>query len=82
MSTVTSLLLLEFDLAEPWDCAVDMVKLTWDTFPRFAGVAEIYQQRYFAGAPEPDRWAERVWVAGVMELLNVVPNAISIKDLR
>lgn len=74
--------LLDLDLAEPWDCAVDMVKLTWDTFPRFPGAAAIYQQRYFADAPEPDRWAERVWVAGVMELLNVVPNAISSEDLR
>lgn len=74
--------LLDFDLAEPWDRAVDMVKLTWATFPRFPGAEEIYLQRYFHRGIKPDHWAERVWVANVLELLNVVPNAISGQDPR
>lgn len=74
--------LLDFDLAEPWDRAVDMVKLTWGMFPNFAGSERIYRQRYFDRGIEPDKWAQRVWVASVVELLNAVPNAIRARDPR
>lgn len=72
--------LLDFDLAEPWDCAVDMVKLAWWTFPRFPGAEQTFLRRYLDGRPRPERWVERVWVASVLELLNVVPNAIAAQD--
>lgn len=74
--------LLDFDLAEPWDCAVDMVKLTWATFPRFPAAEQIYRQRYFHGATEPDQWDQRLWVTNVLELLNSVPYAMSAQDPR
>lgn len=67
---------LDFDGAEAWDPAIDVVKLRWLVFPHHPGSAEA-----FAGAyGHPPLWDQRVRLCELVELLNAVPNAIAAGD--
>ena len=68
---------LDFDGAEAWDPAIDVVKLRWLVFPNHPGAEEAFNQAY---GPSP-RWDERVRLVELLELLNTVPNAMARNDV-
>jgi aminoglycoside phosphotransferase (APT) family kinase protein len=68
---------LDFDGAEAWDPAIDVVKLRWLVFPHQPGAAEAFAAGY--GEP-PARWDERVRLVDVLELTNTVANAVATQD--
>jgi aminoglycoside phosphotransferase (APT) family kinase protein len=69
------LALLDFDSAEAWDPAVDLVKLRWLVFLRYHGASDAFDRAYFDGRLVPDQWEERIRLAALLELTNVVANA-------
>lgn len=68
--------ILDLDLAEAWDPAVDFVKLRSQVFPLFPGADTAFAEGYaeVAGGPLP-AFAERVHIVEVLELSNHVINA-------
>lgn len=68
--------ILDFDGAEAWDPAIDVVKLRWLVFPNHPGAEDAFNQAY---GPSP-RWDERVRLVELLELLNTVPNAMARND--
>lgn len=68
--------LLDFDGAEAWDPAADVVKLRWLVFPHYPGSASAFNDSY-GYAP---MWDRRVLLAELLELLNAVPNAVKTGD--
>ncbi len=70
--------LLDFDGAEAWDSAIDVVKLRWLVFPDYPGSEAAFNSAY---GQEP-AWAERVRLAELVELVNAVPNAIMNGDAQ
>lgn len=68
--------LLDFDGAEAWDAAIDVVKLRWLVFPSYPGAEPAFVESY----GHPLRWSERVRLAELLALLNAVPNAIASGD--
>jgi aminoglycoside phosphotransferase (APT) family kinase protein len=66
---------LDFDSAEPWDPAVDVVKLRWLVFPRYEGAEAAFDRTYFGAGGRPARWDERVRLVDLLELVNTVANA-------
>jgi Ser/Thr protein kinase RdoA (MazF antagonist) len=73
--------ILDLDLAEAWDPAVDFVKLRSHVFPRFEGSEAAFTQGYSetAGGPLPG-FDQRVRVVEVLELSNQMINANSRDD--
>ena len=69
--------ILDFDGAEAWDPAIDVVKLRWLVFPNFDGSAEHFAAGYGAW---PARWEERVLLVELLELVNTVANAVATGD--
>lgn len=67
---------LDFDGAEAWDPAADVVKLRWLVFPHHPGSEEAFRDAYGS----PPGWPRRVLLAELLELLNTVPNAIATND--
>ncbi len=63
---------MDFDGAEAWDPAIDVVKLRWLAFPDYPGSEAAFNSAY---GQEP-AWAERVRLVELVELVNAVPNAI------
>jgi aminoglycoside phosphotransferase (APT) family kinase protein len=68
--------LLDFDGAEAWDPAIDVVKLRWLVFPRFPESELAFKDGY----GEEPMWDRRVLLAELLELLNAVPNAVKTGD--
>jgi aminoglycoside phosphotransferase (APT) family kinase protein len=68
--------LLDFDGAEAWDPAIDVVKLRWLVFPRYPGSEEAFLNAY----GDQPQWGLRVRLAELLELLNAVPNAVATGD--
>lgn len=68
---------LDFDGAEAWDPAIEMVKLRWLVFPQHEGAAEAFSDGYNGW---PSHWAERVRLVELLELTNVVGNAVATGD--
>lgn len=72
----TLVALLDFDAAEAWDPAVDLVKLRWQVLPEYPPAAT---EAFLAGYTEvddlPPQFDRRVWVTEILELVNVVANA-------
>ena len=69
---------LDFDGAEAWDPAIDVVKLRWLVFPAVgAAAAEAFAAGY---GSLPARWDERVRLAELLELVNTVGNAVAAGD--
>jgi aminoglycoside phosphotransferase (APT) family kinase protein len=68
--------LLDFDGAEAWDSAIDVVKLRWLVFAEHPGSEAAFYGAYGA---QP-RWDERVRLAELLEFLNAVPNAVMVGD--
>jgi aminoglycoside phosphotransferase (APT) family kinase protein len=68
--------ILDFDGAEAWDPAIDIVKLRWLVFPDHAGAEEAFMDSY----GEQPQWEERLRLAELLELLNAVPNAVAAGD--
>ncbi len=67
---------LDFDAAEAWDPAVDLVKLRWQVLPEFPPAAtEAFLAGYTTDDELPPLFERRVWVTEVLELVNVVANA-------
>jgi Ser/Thr protein kinase RdoA (MazF antagonist) len=71
---------LDFDVAEAWDPAVDMVKPRWQAFPDFDGAREAFDNAYFGDDGPPDQWDLRVRLATLLELVNTVANARAAGD--
>jgi Ser/Thr protein kinase RdoA (MazF antagonist) len=69
--------ILDFDGAEAWDPAIDVVKLRWLVFPSHHGASEAFAHGY---GPTPPRWDERIHLAELLELTNTVANAIATSD--
>ena len=65
---------LDFDGAEAWDPAIEVVKLRWLVFPDHPGADEHFAAGYGGWPPQ---WDERVRLAEVLELSNVVANAVA-----
>lgn len=74
--------ILDLDLAEAWDPAVDFVKLRSHVFPRFEGSEAAFARGYAeaAGGPLPG-FDLRIRVVEVLELSNQVINANGRDDL-
>ena len=68
---------LDFDGAEAWDPAIDVVKLRWLVFPDHEGAADAFARGY---GPFPPRWDERVRLVELLELTNTVANAVADGD--
>ncbi|MEJ7582739.1 MAG: aminoglycoside phosphotransferase family protein [Acidimicrobiales bacterium] len=71
---------LDFDCAEAWDPAVDLVKLRWQVFPRSAAAAEAFHRSYIRDDPLPEHWQERLRLVDLLELINAVANACQLGD--
>jgi Ser/Thr protein kinase RdoA (MazF antagonist) len=71
---------LDFDVAEAWDPAVDMVKPRWQVFPEFDGARQAFDTAYFGKDGAPDQWELRVRLAALLELVNTVANARITRD--
>ncbi|WP_162605434.1 aminoglycoside phosphotransferase family protein [Jiangella ureilytica] len=71
--------LVDFDGAEAWDPAVDLVKLRWQVFPRYPGARAAFEAAYHP-ADVPPRWPERVELVELLELVNHVANARAVGD--
>jgi aminoglycoside phosphotransferase (APT) family kinase protein len=73
--------ILDLDLAEAWDPAVDFVKLRSHVFPRFDGSEIAFTQGYadVAGGQLPG-FEQRIRVVEVVELANQMINANSRDD--
>jgi aminoglycoside phosphotransferase (APT) family kinase protein len=69
--------ILDFDGAEAWDPAIDVVKLRWLVFPYHPGAAEAYAEGY---GVTPPKWHERIHLVELLELTNTVANAIATTD--
>jgi aminoglycoside phosphotransferase (APT) family kinase protein len=65
--------ILDFDGAESWDAATDLVKLRWTVFPHHPGADAAFAAAY----GERPMWRERVKVAELLTLFNTVPNAMT-----
>ena len=68
---------LDFDGAEAWDPACELVKLRWLVFPHHEHAAEHVADGY---GTWPACWDERVRLAELLELSNVVANAVATGD--
>lgn len=68
--------ILDFDGAEAWDPAIDMVKLRWLVFPDYPGAEEAFMDSY----GEQPQWEDRLRLVELLELLNAVPNAVAAGD--
>ena len=68
--------ILDFDGAEAWDPAIDVVKLRWLVFPHHPGS----EAAFLAAYGSRPQWDERVRLAELLELLNAVPNAVAAGD--
>ena len=68
---------LDFDGAEAWDPAIDVVKLRWLVFPNHEGATEHFAKGYGGWPP---RWQERVRLVELLELSNTVANAVAAED--
>jgi aminoglycoside phosphotransferase (APT) family kinase protein len=68
--------ILDFDGAEAWDPAIDLVKLRWLVFPDHPGAEDAFIDSY----GEPPQWEDRLRLAELLELLNAVPNAVATGD--
>jgi aminoglycoside phosphotransferase (APT) family kinase protein len=71
---------LDFDSAEPWDPAVDVVKLRWLVFPRYEGAEAAFERTSFGAGGRPARWDERVRLVDLLELVNTVANSDATGD--
>jgi aminoglycoside phosphotransferase (APT) family kinase protein len=68
--------ILDFDAAEAWDPAVDLVKLRWQVLPEYPLIAaEALLAGYTKLDDLPPQFERRVWVTEMLELINVVANA-------
>jgi aminoglycoside phosphotransferase (APT) family kinase protein len=72
--------LLDFDGAEAWDRAVDMVEPRWQVSPYYPGARETFDRAYFDGDAPPERWELRVRLVAPLELVNAVANARTERD--
>ena len=68
---------LDFDGAEAWDPAIDVVKLRWLVFPHHPGAADAFAEGY---GEVPAAWDERVRLVELLELTNTVANAVADTD--
>jgi aminoglycoside phosphotransferase (APT) family kinase protein len=68
--------ILDFDMAEAWDCAGEWFKLSRFLFPAFAGGEEHFMRAYLAHHPAPERWLARRRVVDLIETANAIPNAM------
>jgi aminoglycoside phosphotransferase (APT) family kinase protein len=66
---------LDFDVAEAWDPAVDMIKPRWQVFPHYPGARDAFDKAYLGDDGPPDQWGLRVRLAALLELVNTVVNA-------
>ncbi|TDE01981.1 phosphotransferase family protein [Jiangella asiatica] len=73
--------LLDFDLAEAWDAAVDLVKLRWLVFPARPGAQAAFDATYHGSDPPP-LWEHRIRLTSLLELTNTVANARAKGDAR
>ena len=71
--------LVDFDGAEAWDPAVDLVKLRWQVFPRYPGALAAFEAAYHPAGVSP-WWPERVELVELLELVNHVANARAVGD--
>jgi aminoglycoside phosphotransferase (APT) family kinase protein len=72
----TLVALLDFDLAEAWDPAVDLVKLRWQVLPALPpSAAGAFMAGYTESDGLPPQFERRVWVTEVLELVNHAINA-------
>ena len=69
--------ILDFDMAEAWDCAGESFKLDRFLFPAFPGAQRWFDAAYRGGRPRPSYWDERVRLVALIEALNALPNAIA-----
>jgi Ser/Thr protein kinase RdoA (MazF antagonist) len=67
--------LIDFDLAEAWDPAVDLVKPRWQVFPRIPGAEAAFRSAYGAEVGALEAARERLRVVDVLELANAAANA-------
>jgi aminoglycoside phosphotransferase (APT) family kinase protein len=68
--------ILDFDMAEAWDCAGEWFKLSRLLFPAFGGGEEHFTRAYLARHPAPERWLARRRVVDLIETANSIPNAM------
>jgi len=66
---------LDFDCAEAWDPAVDLVKLRWQVFGSYDGASAAFEGAYFTDGACPERWQRRLRLVDLLELINAVTNA-------
>jgi aminoglycoside phosphotransferase (APT) family kinase protein len=62
--------ILDFDNAEAWDPAADLVKLRWQVFPHYAGAEHAFHAGYHSTADPLPRIEKRVRIAEILELSN------------
>jgi hypothetical protein len=69
--------ILDFDMAEAWDCAGETFKLDRFLFPAFPRAQRWFDAAYRGGRPCPPYWDERVRLVALTEAFNTLPNAIA-----
>ncbi len=67
--------LIDFDAAEAWDPAVDLVKLRWQAFPAYEGSATAFTDGYLSDGEWPPMWEQRLRIVDLLELTNTIANA-------
>lgn len=68
--------IIDFDLAEAWDPAVDLVKPRWQVFPEFPGAETAFHEGYADESAPLPRVVDRLRVADVLELTNAAASAL------
>jgi aminoglycoside phosphotransferase (APT) family kinase protein len=68
--------LIDFDCAEAWDPAADLVKPRWQVFPDLPGAEAAFLSGYGAAAGPLENLAERLRVVDILELTNNAANAL------
>ena len=69
--------ILDFDMAEAWDCAGDFFKLRWWVFERIPTSEDRFLSGYQGNATLPVDLERRVAVVELIELVNVVANLVA-----
>ena len=69
--------ILDFDMAEAWDCAGDFFKLRWWVFERIPTSEDRFLSGYQGTSTLPVDLERRVAVVELIELVNVVANVVA-----
>lgn len=67
--------IIDFDGAEAWDPIADLARPRWQIFGKYPGAERAFRASYLREAGDVPMLEERIWIAEMIELINVAANA-------